>query len=67
MKVSRILKQLLWSVTQIIAKCDKYCKVRLNLLQSVPKCEKKLLQSVACVTKCESYYKVSLKFFSCHK
>ena len=41
--------------------CDRYYKVRQNLLQSVTAikmCDKRLLQSVTDITKCDNYYKV---------
>ena len=46
---------------RIITMCDRYYKVRQNLLQSVTAikmCDKRLLQSVTDITKCDNYYKV---------
>ena len=48
----------------IIAKCDRYCKLRQNLLKSVTgitKCDMRLLQSIIGIKRCNNYYKMRRK------
>ena len=53
----RNFKIIVW---KLYSKCDRYCKVRWNLQQSVTRvtnCHKKSLGIVAGIKQCENHYK----------